>query len=317
MARISEGKLLEFLLHRKFPGYRARQSPPGLSQYQSREVEAYLKQLEALPDDELKKRYAEEMQKEREELEAKRAAVEQSRFFNARHSRADFSHWAKATYWTLEEAIALSFGKSPNVVSWKKLEQYEEVSPFAAKYAKVRNLATRAKNWKQLYDPVHPGIFLAWAKRNDIGFPEELEELVTKYGQNIGDWKTAYETLKEAFDTLKAQFDELADKTKQISAERDERISALVEERDSLLDQVAELRASGKPLNPKERESLLKLVIGMAIKGYSYDPNMSRSPTAKKIADDLSEIGLSIDEDTVRKWLKEAAEIVPGDIELD
>ena len=317
MARISEANLLEFLLSRKFPGYRARQSPPGLSQYRSGEVEAYLKQLKALPDDELKKQYAEEMQKKREELEAKQALEEQSRFFNGPNSRADFTHWAKATYWRLEEAVALSFGKSPEVVNWKKLEQYKDVSPFAAKYGKIRDLATRAKHGKQLYDPVYPGIFLAWAKRNDIGYPEELEELVTRYGQNIGDWKTAYDNLKEVFDALKAQFDELMDKTERISAERDERTSALVEERDALLNRVAELSASGKPLNPKERESVLKLIIGMAIKGYSYDPNMSRSPTTKEIADDLAKTGLTISEDTVRKWLKEGAELLPRDRELD
>lgn len=316
MARISEANLLEFLLRRKYPAYRTRQSPPGLSQYLSGEVKAYLEQLKALPDEELKKQYAEEMQKEREELEAKRAAEEQSRFFNGPHSHADFTHWAKATYWTIEEAIALSFGKSPGVVNWKKLEQYKHVSPFVAEYAKIRDLATRAKHWKQLYDPVYPGIFLAWAKRNDISYPEELEELVTKYGQNIGDWKTAYDNLKEAFDTLKAQRDELMDETKQILAKRDEKTASLVEERDSLLNQVTELSASGKPLNPKERESVFKLIIGMAVKGYSYDPKMARSPTAKEIADDFAEIGLSIDEDTVRKWLKKAAEILPGDREL-
>ena len=240
-----------------------------------------------------------------------------ARFFNAPNSRADFLHWAKATYWTLEEAIALSFGKSPEVVNWKRLEQYKGVSPFVAEYAKVRDLAIRAKNWKQLYDPVQPGVFLAWAKRNDFSYPEKLEGLVTRYGQNIGDWKTAYDNLKTNYDALQTQFDELTENTKQIGIERDERISALVEERDALLGLVAEFRAAGKPLYPKERESVLKLIIGMAIEGYRYDPSISRSPTTKEITDDLSKVGLPISEDTVRKWLKEAAGLLPIDMKFN
>ncbi len=51
----------------------------------------------------------------------------------------------------------------------------------------------------------------------------------------------------------------------------------------------------------------------MAIKGYSYDPKASRNPTAKEVASDLSLIGLRLDEDTVRKYLAEATELLPGD----
>jgi hypothetical protein len=61
-------------------------------------------------------------------------------------------------------------------------------------------------------------------------------------------------------------------------------------------------------LRSKERDSLLKLVLGMAVDGYGYDPKASRSPVPREIADCLELLGLSIDEDTVRKWLNEAKE---------
>ena len=70
-------------------------------------------------------------------------------------------------------------------------------------------------------------------------------------------------------------------------------------------------KVENKPLHTKERETLLKLVIGMAVGGYGYEPNANRSPTAKEIADDLAIKGISIDPDTVRKWLKEASELWP------
>ena len=43
----------------------------------------------------------------------------------------------------------------------------------------------------------------------------------------------------------------------------------------------------------------------MAIKGYAYDPNAARNSTAKSLGN-LALIGLSMDEDTVRKYLTEA-----------
>lgn len=62
-----------------------------------------------------------------------------------------------------------------------------------------------------------------------------------------------------------------------------------------------------KPLSTAERSTLLKLVIGMAMKGYSYDPEASKSPVPKEIADDLAGLGIAITDDTVRKYLNQAA----------
>lgn len=70
-----------------------------------------------------------------------------------------------------------------------------------------------------------------------------------------------------------------------------------------------------KDLHTKERETLLKLVIGMAVDGYGYDPGLNRSPIPRELADILDAKGISLDPDTVRKWLKEAAEILPPDAE--
>jgi hypothetical protein len=49
-------------------------------------------------------------------------------------ARADFEHWSKAAHWTLEEAIALSFGRAPERVSWEKIKPYVQSSPFAFEY---------------------------------------------------------------------------------------------------------------------------------------------------------------------------------------
>ncbi|MCB9983642.1 MAG: hypothetical protein H6861_08245 [Rhodospirillales bacterium] len=72
-----------------------------------------------------------------------------------------------------------------------------------------------------------------------------------------------------------------------------------------------------KPLSDRERSSLLKMIIGMAVKGYQYDPKAKRSPTAGEIVSDLQLLGISLDEDTARKWLKEAAHQFPPDLDRE
>jgi hypothetical protein len=59
----------------------------------------------------------------------------------------------------------------------------------------------------------------------------------------------------------------------------------------------------------KVRDSMLRLILGMAMKKYKFDPNKKMNSATKEIADDLAEYGLGLDEDTVRKYLKEARDL--------
>ena len=69
-------------------------------------------------------------------------------------------------------------------------------------------------------------------------------------------------------------------------------------------------QSAGKSLSTRERNTLLKLVAGMATAYHGHDPDAKRSGTASEIASDLARIGISIEADTVRKYLREAAETV-------
>lgn len=84
---------------------------------------------------------------------------------------------------------------------------------------------------------------------------------------------------------------------------------ALVVRTSALQELCAELLAPiEKPVSTTERNTFLKLLIGMAVEGYSYDPKASKSTTPREIADDLAGLGIAITDDTVRKYLKEAAQ---------
>lgn len=72
-----------------------------------------------------------------------------------------------------------------------------------------------------------------------------------------------------------------------------------------------------KEVSTRERDTLLKLIIGLATDGYGYDPNALRSPIPKELEGILDGVGISVSDDTIRKWLKEAAHHLPQNIDDD
>ena len=137
--------------------------------------------------------------------------------------------------------------------------------------------AHRAVSAGQLSSPLSPDEFLDWAEKTGFPFPE--------------DWRVAV----PEDEPLAAQYAAFAP-----------------------LSQTPEIpKEAQNPLAKKERDSLLKLVIGMAIKGYIYDPKAARNSAPTEIANDLALLGIPLDPDTVRKWLNEGAEILPQSYDAD
>src|SRR5262245_42045735 len=195
---VSPSERIERLIARRFPHASRVKLPlssrrsPELPPLQNA-VEAYRKELAGLTPEELSTRYNAEFRKYWDEVRAKAALEESQRPFNQPDATADFEHWSKAAHWTLDEAIALSFGKAPEVVGWNNVQAYLRVSPFAVQYARRRDLAIRAMKWELLFDPVLPGIFLAWAGQNDIEVPARLISAVQKRGIQVANWQSLYD----------------------------------------------------------------------------------------------------------------------------
>ena len=66
-------------------------------------------------------------------------------------------------------------------------------------------------------------------------------------------------------------------------------------------------------LGTRERDTLLKIIIAAVIDRLGYDPDQKKSPIPKELADTLESFGISLDVDTIRKKLKEAAVLLPAD----
>ena len=145
MVKLPSFDPVEYLIHRKYgiahdsagmqinvSAERLARKAPGLAA----KVAAYRKELLQLSPKELNAK-----------VEAERVAEaerdEQQRFFNQPESDADFAHWSKAAHWTLDEAIALSFGKAPEQVTWKNVSPYAQKSAFAFQYQRRWDLARR------------------------------------------------------------------------------------------------------------------------------------------------------------------------------
>ena len=137
------------------------------------------------------------------------------------------------------------------------------------------------------------------------------EAAVAARGVQIADWQSLYHEMKLTFENAQTS-----------AQQQHEQWRALVKQKDDLIDslhgRLTEMQQSStapteKSLGARERDSLLKLIIGMAIGGYGFDPGAKRSEQPATIADDLLRRGIPLDVDTVRKWLREAAELLPKD----
>lgn len=319
--------IIAFLVQRKFPptvvGHLPTGSRPNGSTTLGRmvrheQMDQYRSELQTLPLEQLQSLYEEESSKALADLQRQ----EEQRFFNQPHAVADFDHWSKAEHWSLDEAIALAMGKAPEVVSWDKIRSYSSVSPFVQRYARLRDLADRAKFWKKLFDPVLPTIFLRWAKDNEIEVPPTLSERVEKLKGKIVDWKERCAKLQADYDQLDTLFDshrkmydkhvadwkEVVDKKLVLIEAATRRIAELESELGAAKAAPPSAELSKAP-SLIERQNMLKAIFGMAVRGYSYNPTDKRSKTIAEIVSDLELEGLPLSDDTIRRYLKEAREL--------
>ncbi len=303
-------------------------------------VKLYRMELNALTEEELAERVSAGRKLELERELKRQEFIESQRFFHRPDAAMDVAHWSKMSFWTIDEAVALSLGKDPRVVAWPMVQSEVANSPFAKAYADRREIAMRAKVGGQLYDSTIPGVFLAWARRMMVQVPEELISAVEGLGVQIRDWKAAYDEQcaiveKATVSEMEAKRERLkdmhlhskyieklaADYTKLINdhvvlgesykAENQSLKRRIIELESAPVKQAAVDAPTERPFGTRERDSLLKLVIGIAVKGYGHDPKASRTGTAREIAGDLQLLGIPLDEDTVRKFLSDAKALLP------
>ena len=196
-----------------------------------------------------------------------------------------YDYYAKAAYWTLDEGVALLLERDPNGLNHESVKKYSFLPTIGREFLELRDLARRAAKMSQLAYENLPGYFLAWASRNRLPVPDGLTKAINDHGIQVADWKS-------------------------IADQRSNQIAALEAELES--------RRPHPPAKQRlrsaetiEKQSRLRLIIGLVIASYNHDPRASRTTTASAIRRDLETLGMSMDEDTIRKILREAAEFAP------
>lgn len=274
--------IIDYLTSKKFgilatlaPAMRSFNSGAGIKSEitpQENEIEAYKVTLRNMDKTELLTLHKQMLDQDKERNRQAAINEENNRFYNLGNAKADFNHWAKAEYWTLDEAIALSFGKEPKIVNLPAIQKLLDKSVFCQTYAKRYDLAKRATFCKQFNDAIPPVYFLNWADDMDIELPQGLLDNVKNYAGQAINWRHEYAELKSRYGVISEQ---------------------------------------PKPESTRKSENLLQALAAIAIDAYGYDPDSAKSTAPKDIADALARLGHKVDPKTIRGWLREGSELLP------
>ena len=203
----------------------------------------------------------------------RRRSERDGQFINEHFADAEYDYWARCPMWSMEQATALLLGKDADVVDLPTLRRFNQANGLAAQFNRLLYRLQEAKEQGELTEYMPPSMLVEWASANQIEVPSELIQAVEAHSSG--------------------------------TVARPALASAIPDER---------------PVTPnertawvKERDSLKKIVIAMAVDGYGYVPGAAKSTLCKEVVDAAERLGLKKDHDTVRKWVREATELLDQD----
>lgn len=295
---------------------------------------AYLDSLREMPPEELAR-------------EVHDALIEQdrSRPFNQFGTDADYEHYGRCAFLTVDEAVALSLGKHPRYVNWSTVKPYLGRSLFAQGYADRLDLLDRAIRWGELPQCFTPLQFLTWAHKYKVAVPTAFIHCTFDRGEPVKYWHDLCAEIEaeleatrkvvdaqrealaraeldwalseqETFDdwlATQAEIEQLITEHEEQSAGLQQQLVDAQTRITALNAQISEQRTAvdEKPISTTERISLLTIVIAAAIDGHGYNPSAAKNSAPAEIASAATRIGLKMTDDTVRKYLNQATEL-PG-----
>lgn len=190
---------------------------------------------------------------------------------------ADFEYWGQMEDYSLHEALLLSIGIEPKHFKEDWVWDAKKTMERERLIASVEFLVKRHEQFFRKYPRVSSG--LAHAR------PDFLWHWFREVGMAI------HEGFRAA-------------------------LQRRVVPRESKVVQSTETSSpvsrSDKP-DPREIDKIAQLFAAMAIDQLGYQPDAARSPVPKEIADLAASMGLSISDDTVRKYLRRGAAFIPED----
>jgi hypothetical protein len=214
----------------------------------------------------------------------------------------DWDYWLDCIAWRLCDAVCLSLNLEPR--NQAVIDQFNAYKPFT-RY-RSRTPTSLHDRLQQAYDALDPRLtvsgrilevswesewrpydFAAWAEQMGWKVPPHFD-LILEVGRPTPTVRTPTVISTGTAGVLQAS----AVETVVTAAKTD-----------------GDATARRSAATAKEFSTLLKLVIGMAAVGYKWKSDVKRSDITPEITRDVQSLGLDIDDDTVRKWLRLAAKM--------
>ncbi|MEQ9314376.1 MAG: hypothetical protein RLN72_00905 [Henriciella sp.] len=188
---------------------------------------------------------------------------------------------------------------------------------------------SRAMEAGELAEKNIPAHAINWMDQLRFPYPPDLRDAVFRLG-SFPDWRALYDEAISEAHRLSDELTNFQHQHSKTAAEYEAQIDALstfkneamqiLRSQAEALDHnelvITELRdaldqMSATPdlaLKTRERNNMLRLLLGVALEQYGYDPQSARSDVPRLISDDLASQKLSVSSDTVRKYLRMAAD---------
>jgi hypothetical protein len=275
--------MMEYIVDRAFPNasFNERKLINGREDVMQA-IAQFREQLKGKSDEEIKRLYNREKQKEKQLYRQQVELQDQQRFFTKDSGKVDFELFSKMTHWTTEEAVSLSFGKDPKAVKWDLLNGYKGESSFAKEFLDRKNLIERAlkgDTLKYRTDEhakavcIDPPDFIAWAIKQEIPIPAEIKEMASILEKRSIDWET---------------------RCKELQAE----VTALQEK----------LKHLEKPFDSKRELTYQKVVHACVVLPAKFNAEAKRNSATTSIITKIETAGLKIDKEALLAVLRDSSE---------
>ena len=205
------------------------------------------------------------------------------------------AHWDDALDFTGDEIVALALGDDPSSPNYA-------ASTGKPLYRRMESAYNAARRWHALDDaaPLHwdeIGVNSKEQLLQSLGIDQALRHFDRDESENLARWLVSDEC--SGFSIQRFTRTEI---TRWLSACGFKSVYRFA----------SDGSAVEKSLHPTERATVLKIIIAMAIDGYGYQVADNKSPVPGELEKIIGGLGMSVTDDTIRKYLQEAkATVLP------
>lgn len=222
----------------------------------------------------------------------------------------NYEFWRRASYWTVEEGVALFLDKEPRLFNSEALKDAPRDHPTVNTFFEWLELATRATHVSRLSTTPTPEEFLEWRKALGADWNRDEIQALFLEEQDDGNPLSAIDYMASYF-ALEAAYQTALKRNQELQDELDEHAFCML---NSDFEIETKPRRSG--FDDRQRKSLLKIVLPLAISKYRFNPKFSKNAAPKNMEGATTECGLTVTDETIRNHLKEAVQLFPEILDL-